>query len=97
MLQSAEAKKLFAKLEEINRRLDALQSNGDVEDIKKAAKTLIANTQGFEATVKSHGAELHRIMRVIERLEKRCPLMRPRTDEFESVGGCDEVDSDHSD
>lgn len=96
-MQSSEIKKLFHELNEIKRRLDGLDTNGDVEEIKKAATQLVANTRGFEATVKDHGAELHRIMRVIERLERRCPLMRPKTDEFESVGGCDEVDPDHSD
>jgi hypothetical protein len=93
-LQGLDVKKLFVEIQKINKRLDELPSNGDVEKLTEAAKKLVANTAGFENVVIDHGATLGRMLRVIERLERRCPLMKPETDEFESVSAklkvCDE-------
>ena len=80
-MQSAEVKKLFLEVERINKRLDDL----DLDGMKKVMKQVVAYAEGFQSTVENHGTQLGRAMRVLDRIEQRCPLMKAPTAEFESV------------
>ena len=85
-MQSAEVKKLFSKLEEIEKRLDDLDSNGELLEIKRVLNTVAADWQGVKSVVENQGNVAARMERVLSRLELRCPLMKPATDEFKKVG-----------
>lgn len=80
-MQSEEVKKLFAEVTKINKRLDDL----DLENMKLVMQKVAAYANAFESTVKNHGTQLGRAMRVLDRIEQRCPLMKAPTAEFESV------------
>ncbi len=84
-MQSAEVKKVFAKLEEIEGRLNALDSNGELQEIKDVLNRVAADWKGVKSVVENQGNVTARMERVLTRLELRCPLMKPATDEFAKV------------
>lgn len=84
-MQSPEIKKLFAKLEEIGGRLSELDSNGKLDDIGLQIKTAVANSEVVLSCVQRHSSDIAYIKASLEKLELRCPLLKP-TGEFESVG-----------
>lgn len=81
----AALKKVFAKLDELSERLDGLDTNGKLEEIQKQMSTVAANSQVVVNTVESHGDVIAKLEKRLTRLDLRCPLMKPDTDEFESV------------
>jgi hypothetical protein len=81
----AALKKLFAKLDELGKRLDELDSNGKLDEIRKEMKTVAANSQIVVNVVESHGDTLAKLERTVERLHMRCPLLKHDTDEVPAV------------
>ena len=90
-------KKLFAladqlekKLERLNdleQRLTALDTNGKLDAIERQMAKVAANSQVVVNTVESHGDVIAKLEKRLTRLDLRCPLMKPETSEFEKVGG----------
>lgn len=78
-------KKIFAELDAIKKRLDALDQNGQLEEIKRQIAKVAANSQVVVNTVQTHGDVIQRLERTLTRLDIRCPLMKPDTDEFQQV------------
>jgi len=88
-------KLLFARLDEINKqlaRLDVLEQkiseldpNGKLDEIKYEMRVVAANSQVVINTVEGHGENIRRLEKTLTRLDLRCPLMKPSTDEFPSV------------
>jgi hypothetical protein len=74
----------LARLDELEKRLNALD-NGKLEEIRKEMMTVAANSQVVVNTVESHGDVIAKLEKRLTRLDLRCPLMKPDTDEFESV------------
>lgn len=88
----AATKKLFAavdgltkKLEELNTRLDALDTNGALDEIRKEMKVVSANSQVVVNVVEAHGSVLEQMEKTVRRLRMRCPLLKPGTEEIEPV------------
>ena len=91
----AALKKLFAKLDEfgerlksleaLEERLTALDTNGQLDEIKKTMVRVEANSQVVVNTVEAHGDTIGRLEKTLQRLDLRCPLMKPETDEFPQV------------
>lgn len=88
-------KKLFAKLDEFGERLSrlealearlaALDTNGKLEAIEKQMAVVAANSQVVVNTVESHGDTIGRLEKTLTRLDIRCPLMKPDTGEFPEI------------
>lgn len=91
----AATKKLFAvvdrleerlkKLDELEQRLAALDTNGKFEEIKKAMVRVEANSRVVVSTVEGHGDLIVRMEKVLTRLNLRCPLLKPDTSEFPKI------------
>lgn len=91
-------KKLFAivgrlekkleKLDELEKRLAALDTNGKFEEIKKQMTAVAVNSRLVVTQVEAHGDVLARMEKTSMRLSLRCPLLKPETSEFEKVDAC---------
>lgn len=53
--------------------------------IEKRMAEVAANSQVVVATVQSHGDVIQRLERTLTRLNLRCPLLKPDTDELPKV------------
>lgn len=95
-------KKLFAKLDELGtriqslealeKRLAALDTNGQLDSIKEQMGSIkeqmvivAANSQVVVNTVESHGDTIGKLEKTLTRLDLRCPLMKPDTGEFPEI------------
>jgi hypothetical protein len=81
----AALKKIFAKLDELGKRIDGLDTNGALDEIRKEMKTVAANSQVVVNVVEAHGDTLGRMEKTVERLHMSCPLLKPSTAELEAV------------
>jgi cystathionine beta-lyase/cystathionine gamma-synthase len=92
----AALKKLFAltdrleaklsRLDELEKRLTALDTNGKLDAIENQMKKVASNSQVVVTTVQSHGETIARLEKTLTRLNIRCPLLKPKTEELPSVG-----------
>jgi len=80
------------RLDELEARLAALDTNGKLEsvqrqmgEIKSSMAKVAADGQVVVSTVISHGDTIARLEKTLTRLDLRCPLMKPGTDEFPKV------------
>ena len=88
-------KKLFAvlmnlekkleRLDALEQRLTSLDTNGKLDEIERQMITVAANSQVVVNTVESHGGALSRLEKTLTRLNLRCPLMKPKTDELPAL------------
>jgi hypothetical protein len=79
----------LARLDELEARLNALDNNGKLEEIKKQMAQVAANSRVVVHEVERHGTILDGVETTLRRVQLRCPLMKPDTSEFEKVGGGD--------
>lgn len=80
-----ELEKRLAKLDEIEQRLAKLDTNGRLEDIRKEMAQVAANSRMVVTQVEANGNMIANMEKTITRLNVRCPLMRPDTNEFPKV------------
>lgn len=75
----------LSKLDELEKRLTALDTNGKFEEIKRVMAQVEANSRVGVNTVESHGSMIMRMEKLLTRLELRCPELKPTTGEFQKV------------
>lgn len=83
-MSDAQINKLFAEITRLHKRLDGFQKNGEIEEINKKLKQIAANGEAVIQCVRQHGSVIEYMSSRLERLELRCPLLKP-TGEFENV------------
>jgi hypothetical protein len=76
---------VVARLESLERRLAELDTNGKLGEIERQMKTVAANSQVVISTVESHGTVLEKLSNRLRRLDLRCPLLKPPTEELKKV------------
>jgi hypothetical protein len=76
---------LSSELAAIKEQLEQL-SNGKFEAIRKSMAIVAAESRVVVNVITAHGNVIERFERTLTRLDLRCPLMKPDTSEFESVG-----------
>jgi len=88
-------KLLFARLDDIQKqlkRLDVLEqkinkldTNGTLDEIRKEMQKVAANSDIVVNTVESHGGIIQIMENALTRLNLRCPLMKAATGEVRAV------------
>lgn len=80
-----EMEKKLKRLDSLEQRLNALDNNGKLDEIKKEMATVAANSRAVVHQVEANGTMIANMEKTITRLNVRCPLMKPDTDEYPSV------------
>ena len=84
-------KKVFAKLDELGKRVTALDTNGKLDEIKKEMKKVAANSQVVVSTMHAHGGSIDRLEKAVTRLHVQCPMFEPKNRENGAGGVEDRV------
>ena len=79
-------KKVFAKLDELGKRVTALDTNGKLDEIKKEMKKVAANSQVVVSTMHAHGGSIDRLEEAVTRLHIQCPMLTAEEDCKGEVG-----------
>lgn len=69
----AALKKVFAKLDELGKRLDEVDPNGKLDELKKEMQRVSSNSAVVVSTVHAHGSSIRRLEGLIENLLLNCP------------------------
>lgn len=87
-----ELEKKLTRLDELEQRLTALDTNGrldgvreEMEQIKKSMASVAADSRVVVSTVESHGSTIQKLENTLTRLNLRCPLLKPSTEELPKV------------
>jgi hypothetical protein len=82
----------LTRLDDLEKKLTALDTNGrldyvreEMEKIRKEMVKVAANSRIVVTTVESQGTTIENLEKVIRRINIRCPLLKPTTDEFQSI------------
>ena len=85
-MSDAQINKLFVEITRLNQRLDILDTDEKIEEIDRKLKAIASNSELVVKCVQQHGSVIEHMSGRLERLELRCPLLKP-TGEFERVSG----------
>lgn len=80
-----EMEKKLKRLDALEQRLNALDNNGKLDEIKTEMAKVAANSRMVVNQVEANGTMIASMEKTISRLNVRCPLMKPDTDEYPSV------------
>jgi hypothetical protein len=80
-----ELEKKLSRLDELEQRLGALDTNGRLDDLKKEMAQVAANSRMVVTQVEANGNMIANMEKTVLRLNIRCPLMKPDTSEFPKV------------
>jgi len=82
---SSELADVKMQLTDVQEQLKRL-NNGKFDAVRRDMANVAADSRVVVNVMEAHGSVIERFERTLTRLEMRCPLMKPDTSEFESVG-----------
>jgi hypothetical protein len=82
-MSDPEVRKLFAMVTDLTREI--VKVKDEMVEVKRLVRLSAANAELVYEGYQQRGGEIERLERRMERLNIRCPLMKPPTDEFTKV------------
>lgn len=82
-MSNEQVRKLFAELRKLTKVVE--DQAKQIEAMQAAVHSAVSNSELVLNGYQEHGTRIEQISRRMERINVRCPLMKPDTNEFEKV------------